>query len=70
MTLPWVRRPTDSSPDLVVTEIIVMIGRRRPKEEHPELFLPLVTHADVRATCGLRGSRYTGCQVVERRVLV
>lgn len=32
-----------------------MIGRRRPKEEHPELFLPLVTHADVRATCGLRG---------------
>ncbi|MDI5036066.1 hypothetical protein MJM43_32110, partial [Salmonella enterica subsp. enterica serovar Montevideo] len=37
------RRPTDSSPDLVVTEIIVMIGRQRPKEEHPELFLPLVT---------------------------
>ncbi len=25
-----------------------MISRQRPKEEHPELFLPLVTHADVR----------------------
>ncbi len=43
-----------------------MIGRRR--KEGASGALSLVTHADVRAACGLRGVGILDVRVVERRV--